>query len=72
MILDRLRSQSGGLKIAVDTRDFVRVFVDDALQVDFVNDRVERIGVAQVTESGVRIDNLENIAAHPDLRDSWP
>jgi predicted nucleotidyltransferase component of viral defense system len=64
VILDRLRSQLNTLKTIVDTRDFVRVLVDDALQVDFVNDRVQRIGAAQVTEAGVRIDNLENIAAN--------
>jgi hypothetical protein len=66
MILQRVRAESITAQTTVDTRDFVRILVDDSLQVDFVNDRVYRVGAPQVTESPVpvRIDNLDNIAAN--------
>jgi len=52
------------LTVIVDTRDFVRIVVGDALQVDFVNDRVPRHGTTTYTDGGIRIDNLLNIAAN--------
>ena len=64
VILERLPAASIAMQTSVDTRDFVRIVVEDSLQVDFVNDRVYRDGVPQVARSGVRIDNLENIAAN--------
>ena len=66
MILERVRTESIAVRTTVDTRDFVRILVDDSLQVDFVNDRVYRVGAPHVSESRVpvRIDNLENIAAN--------
>jgi predicted nucleotidyltransferase component of viral defense system len=66
MILERVRTASITAQTTVDTRDFVRILVDESLQVDFVNDRVYRVGAPQITQSPlpVRIDNLENIAAN--------
>ena len=52
------------LRTTVDTRDFVRLSINETLQVDFVNDRVYRHGVSIDHDSGVRLDNLENIAAN--------
>ncbi len=53
-------------KVVVDThsKDFVRLFVDDFLQVDFINDRVYRYGKSIVLENGYCIDNIENILSN--------
>jgi predicted nucleotidyltransferase component of viral defense system len=48
----------------LDTRDFVRIIVEDALQVDLVNDRVPHYGEIRVTSAGQRIDNVPNITAN--------
>ncbi len=64
MILERLPAASIAMRTTVDTRDFVRILVEDSLQVDFVNDRVYRAGAPNVARPGVRIDNLQNIAAN--------
>jgi len=64
MILERLSAVSIAVHTTVDTRDFVRILVDDTLQVDFVNDRVYRVGAPRVARSRVRVDNLENLAAN--------
>lgn len=64
MILERMSAASIAMHTTVDTRDFVRILVDDSLQVDFVNDRVYRVGAPHLARSRVRIDNLENLAAN--------
>ncbi len=53
-------------KVIVDTqsKDFVRLVVDDFLQVDFINDRVYRYGKSIVLENGYCIDNIENILSN--------
>ncbi len=50
--------------VVVDTRDFQRLLVEDSLQVDFVNDRVPRIGSPAVMPDRTRIDTIENICAN--------
>jgi len=62
--LDRIRGADCTVATTVDTRDFVRVFVNDRLKVDFVNDRVHRHGRPDVSEDGYRLDNLLNIFAN--------
>ncbi len=44
----------------VESKDFVRLMIDDKLQVDFVNDRVKRCGNI-IQKNELLIDNIENI-----------
>ncbi len=46
------------------SKDFVRLIVDDFLQVDFINDRVYKHGKSVVLENGYLIDNIENILSN--------
>ena len=48
------------LKVEVESKDFIRYRLDDMLQIDFVNDRVEHYKDLIVKE-GIIIDNIENI-----------
>ena len=45
----------------VDGRDFIRLKINDLLQVDIVNDRVFYYGEPIVQKNGLIIDNIENI-----------
>ncbi len=45
----------------IEGRDFSRIIVDDILQVDFINDRVERYKDIIILKNKYRIDNIENI-----------
>ena len=48
----------------VTSKDFVRLKVDDFLQVDFVNDRVMRFEELIYLDNGYVIDNCKNILAN--------
>jgi len=48
----------------VTSRDFVRLKINNLLQVDFVNDRVFRYKKTIYLENGYGIDNIENILAN--------
>lgn len=48
----------------VDSRDFVRLMINGELQVDLVNDRVYRSGRSVRMETGIVVDNLQNLAAN--------
>ncbi len=48
----------------VTSKDFIRIKIDGLLQVDFVNDRVERFGELVYLDNGYIIDNCENIFAN--------
>lgn len=48
----------------VDTRDFVRVLVDQTLQVDLVNDRLPHLGRPTIVSNAILLDSIENIAAN--------
>lgn len=52
------------LDVRVDSRDFVRLIVEDSLQVDLVNDRVCRLGSSVRGSGNVMLDNLDNIGAN--------
>ncbi len=54
--------EKSGLRVAkvVRSRDFYRIFVNDTLQVDFVNDRVYRYKKSIII-NGYKIDNKLNI-----------
>jgi predicted nucleotidyltransferase component of viral defense system len=62
--LDSIARAGLQTETSVDSRDFVRVFVDKRLKVDFVNDRVYRHGMPVVSPEGYRLDNLVNIFAN--------
>ncbi len=53
-------------KVYEDTisKDFVRLIIDDLLQVDFINDRVYRHGNPVVLKNNYLIDNIENILSN--------
>ena len=48
----------------VSSKDFIRLKIDNLLQVDFVNDRVMRYKKDIVLDNGYIIDNYENILAN--------
>lgn len=48
----------------VDSKDFIRIKVENFLQVDFVNDRVKRYKEPRVLENGYKIDTVENILSN--------
>ena len=48
----------------VTSKDFIRLKIDDFLQVDFVNDRVMRYKKSVHLDNGYIIDNCENILAN--------
>ena len=52
------------VKIEVDSKDFIRLLVNNTLQVDFVNDRVYRYAEPIVLENGYKIDNIQNILSN--------
>lgn len=56
-----LKDSFKDVKEEVNSRDFIRVKIDNLLQVDFVNDRVERYKDVVYLENGYIIDNCENI-----------
>jgi predicted nucleotidyltransferase component of viral defense system len=48
----------------VEAKDFVRIKIDDTLQVDFVNDRIKRYKEPKVLDNGYKIDTIENILSN--------
>ncbi len=64
ILLDTLKSASLPYAIQVDTRDFVRLFIEERLQLDLVNDRVYRYGKSIRSPLGIVLDNELNICAN--------
>jgi predicted nucleotidyltransferase component of viral defense system len=62
--LESLKNSSLPFEVKVDTRDFLRLYVNEILQIDFVNDRVYRHGKSIITPEGYTIDNILNICAN--------
>ncbi len=52
------------VKEEVSSKDFVRLRIDDLLQVDFINDRTIRYKEVVYLDNGYIIDNCENILAN--------
>lgn len=48
----------------LESRDFIRVKINNLLQVDFVNDRVPRYKEASILKNGYKIDTIENILSN--------
>lgn len=57
-------SQTFDIKEEVSSKDFIRLRIDNMLQVDFVNDSVMRYGEPIYRDNGYIIDNCENILAN--------
>ena len=53
-----------GVNTEVDGKDFIRLKINDLLQVDLVNDRVFYFGEPIFQENGLIIDNIENILSN--------
>ncbi|MEA2103778.1 MAG: nucleotidyl transferase AbiEii/AbiGii toxin family protein [Candidatus Cloacimonadota bacterium] len=47
----------------VDTKDFVRLSVNDFLQLDFVNDRIKKFGKIE-SKNKIKLDNFKNILSN--------
>lgn len=56
-----LKDNFSNVQEEVTSRDFIRIKIDGLLQVDFVNDRVERYGELVYLDNGYIIDNCKNI-----------
>ncbi len=52
------------LTIEVESKDFIRLRVNDLLQVDFVNDIASRYKDVVITKDNYTIDNVENILSN--------
>ncbi|MDD3324357.1 MAG: nucleotidyl transferase AbiEii/AbiGii toxin family protein [Sulfurospirillaceae bacterium] len=52
------------LKAEVESKDFMRFLVEDALQINFVNDMSPRYKELLVLENGYIVDTLENILSN--------
>ena len=64
ILLEAFTSASLPYKIKVDARDFVRLTIEDKLQLDLVNDRVHRYGKLIESAQGFKLDNELNICAN--------
>lgn len=65
-VFDAIANLDLDFKKSVDSKDFVRFVIIDhnqLLQIDFVNDRVNRIGVAR-QKDGYLIDTIDNILSN--------
>ncbi|MEA1986649.1 MAG: nucleotidyl transferase AbiEii/AbiGii toxin family protein [Candidatus Marinimicrobia bacterium] len=56
--------QSFSIEEIVSSKDFIRLKINNYLQIDFVNDMVMRYKETVYLENGYKIDNLENIYAN--------
>jgi len=64
ILLEHLTSSNIHYLIQVDTRVFVRLLIEERLQVDLVNDRVYRHDKSIHSASGYILDNVLNICAN--------
>ncbi len=53
-----------GLRGILNSKDFIRIKIDNLLQIDFVNDRVPRFKEPRVLGNGYKIDTIENILSN--------
>lgn len=56
-----LKQKGFNITTLFDTRDFIRVKFNEHLKIDFVNDRVFRLGRTEKNPNGYKIDNVFNI-----------
>lgn len=60
LFLERFSTNNIRYEIRVETKDFVRLMINEFLQIDFINDRVKYIGTIK-SKNGYNIDNIFNI-----------
>ena len=48
----------------IDSKDFIRLRIDNALQLDFVNEKIPRVKDVVITSESFVIDNLDNILSN--------
>ena len=48
----------------IDSKDFIRLRIDNALQLDFVNEKIPRVKDVVITSENFVIDNLDNILSN--------
>lgn len=63
-IILQINESGTALEVIADTKDFVRVVVNNKLQVDFVNDRTFYYGKTVKSEKGYILDNPLNMLAN--------
>lgn len=63
-VQETLASASFAYTQQVDSRDFVRLWIQPGVQLDLVNDRVYRHGKSVLTPEGIVLDNEVNICAN--------
>lgn len=52
------------IAVTVKVKDFTRLLINDILQIDLVNERTARMNPIIVTDSGIKIDTIENILSN--------
>jgi predicted nucleotidyltransferase component of viral defense system len=62
-IMQKIVEKKIEFNIISKVRDFLRILVENELQVDFINDRVYRYGKSNII-NGYKIDNVENILSN--------
>jgi predicted nucleotidyltransferase component of viral defense system len=62
--IKKIISEKFQLKLVLESRDFIRLLVNNELQIDFVNDRVFYYKDVVILDNGFKIDNIENILAN--------
>ena len=60
-LFEKLRKNNFIYEVLLDTRDFIRIKYNDILKIDFVNDRVFKLGRNQKTEKGYISKRLKEL-----------
>ncbi len=50
--------------VSVKAKDFTRLLIDEALQIDFVNERTPRLNQIIILDSGIKIDSINNMLSN--------
>ncbi|MBC8400045.1 MAG: nucleotidyl transferase AbiEii/AbiGii toxin family protein [Candidatus Marinimicrobia bacterium] len=50
--------------VSVKAKDFTRVLIDETLQIDFVNERIPRMDLIIILDSGIKIDSIDNMLSN--------
>lgn len=63
-VRSKLQESGYTFSLMIDSRDFIRMSINDTLKLDLVAERVFRLGTTIVHPSGVKLDNLSNLLAN--------
>lgn len=50
--------------VSVKAKDFTRLLIDEALQINFVNERTPRLNQIIILDSGIKIDSINNMLSN--------